>query len=119
MNNNETLHTQILDFYHDAVTDHYADRCMEFYEQKKKRFTWLFGDQDRIKLSISDMEAADFFFSHNQDFKNLYHETNEFLKKMNSPLITRDLKMAIFKNRIQYQKNQFKFTKFYNRYVKT
>lgn len=117
--NNETLHSQILDFYDGAVTDHYATRCIEFYEQKKKRFSWLFGDQDRIKLSISDLDAADFFFSHNQDFKNLYHETNEFLKKTNSPLVSRDLEMAIFKNRIQYQKNQFKFSKFYNRHVKT
>lgn len=117
--NNETLHAQILDFYDGAVDDYYATRCIEFYEEKKKKFSWLFGDKDRIKLSISDLDAADFFFSHNQDFKNLYHETNEFLRKMDSPLSSRDLEMAIFKNRIQYEKNQFKFSKFYNRFVKT
>ncbi len=118
MNSDESLHTQIMNFYDGAVENYYADRCIEFYKEKKRRFSWLFGANDRIKLSISDLEAVEFFFTYNQDFQNLYYETQDFLGKMNSPLSSQEIKMAIFKNRILYEKNQYKFSKFYNRFVK-
>ena len=118
MLNDETLHEQILDFYDGAVENYYADRCIEFYHNKRRKFSWLFGDKDRIKISISNSEAVDFFFAHNSDFQKLYYDTLEFLEKMDSSLSIVDLKLAIFKNRILHEKNQYKFSKFYNRYVK-
>jgi hypothetical protein len=118
MDNNK-LHQEILDFYSGAVEDNYAERCIEFYEQKKKNFAWLFGDNDRIKLSVSDTEAVDFFFTHNPEFRYLYDTTSEFLRKMNLPVSVPELQTAIFKNRISYEKNQYKFSKFYNKVVKT
>ena len=118
MNSDETLHSQILEFYDDAVEGNYATRCIQFFKEKKRKFAWLFGTKDRIKLSISDEEAVEFFFTYNQDFQNLYYQTHEFLRKIDSLLSSQDIKMAIFKNKILYEKNQYKFSKFYNRFVK-
>ncbi len=118
MLSDEILHAKIMEFYDGAVENYYADRCIEFYKKKKRRFSWLFGENDRIKISISDSEAVDFFFAHNSDFQNLYFETLEFLEKMNSSLSIAELKLAIFKNKILFEKNQYKFSKFYNRHVK-
>ncbi|MDP8269439.1 MAG: hypothetical protein P9L97_11995 [Candidatus Tenebribacter davisii] len=117
--NNAKLHQQILDFYNAGVSDNYATRCVEFYHQKRKSFRWLFEGKDRIKLSISDEEAIDFFFTYNQQFQSLFYGISEFFHQMNSQMPSQEIKLAIFKNRIQYDKNEYKFTKFYNRFVKT
>jgi len=119
MNDREILHKQILDFYDGAVDDHYAFRCLEFFEQKKKQFSWLFGDQDRIRFNVSETDAANYFHYHNVNFRSLFDETDKFLKEINSPVAPLDLELAIFKNRIRYKKNDFKFTKFYHRFIKT
>jgi len=118
MLNDDILHDQIIKFYDGAVDDLYAERCIDFYHNKKRSFSWLFGDKDRIKVSISDLEAVDFFYAHNSEFQNLYYDTLEFLEKMDSSLSIADLKLAIFKNRILYKKNEYKFSKFFNRFVK-
>jgi len=118
-NDNAKLHEQILDFYCGGVYENYATRCLEFYHQKRKIFRWLFAGKDRIKLSISDEEAVNFFFSHNQQFQSLFYKTSEFLHQMNSQMPSQEIKLAIFKNKIMHDKNLYKFTKFYNRFVKT
>lgn len=113
------LEKQILDFYSGGVSSYYAERSVNFYQQKKESFSWLFEGDDRIKLTISDEEAVDFFYGNNPDFQTLVNKTVRFLYEQKYPILVDDIKMAIYRNRITYQKNEFKFTKFYNRYIKT
>ncbi|MCF8346831.1 MAG: hypothetical protein K9G38_06435 [Bacteroidales bacterium] len=116
---NAALKKEILEFYSGGVSNYYAERCIDFYHQKKKAFNWLFDGEDRIKLSVSDEEAAMYFFDHNPDFQHLVNKTVEFLYKEDFPLLVEDVKLAIYRNKITFQKNVYKFTKFYNRYVRT
>ena len=61
MLSDETLHEQIIDFYDAGVESYYADRVIEFHKEKKRNFAWLFGDEDRIWITITDDESVDFF----------------------------------------------------------
>ncbi len=49
----------------------------------------------------------------------MYCRTLGYLTEMHSYLSSQDIKLSIYRNRIRYEKNEFKFSKFYNRYVKT
>jgi len=115
-NNEEKLKDKILSFYDYEVDDQYAERVVEFAKNKLKAFNWLFKDSQRIELSISDEEAAEYFYSNNYAFSKLYDLTKKFFQLQNLEIM-QNLKLAIFKNRILYQKNTYKFSKFYRLFL--
>jgi hypothetical protein len=113
----EDLKDEIISFYDGAVNDHFAERLIHYYQQKKEKFRWLFGDKDRIELEISEEEAIKYFFSNNYLFSSLYWRTDAFFRQGEEAISDMDLKRAIYRNRITYKKNTYKFSKFFRRFV--
>jgi len=113
----EKLKEEIVGFYDGAVTEIFAEKLIDYYRQKKEKFRWLFGDNDRIELEISEEEAINYFFSNNYLFSSLYWRVDAFIRQENEIMSDMELKRAIYRNRITYQKNIYKFTKFFHRYI--
>ncbi len=112
------LKDEILSFYNYFVPDRYIERIEEFARQKKEKFHWLFKGKQRIEVSITDEQAAEYFVSNDSEFKLLLNKTTEYMRMHSPGDVQQKLDMAIFKNRITFKKNNYKFSKFYRRFIK-
>jgi hypothetical protein len=110
---------EILTFYDHNVSKCYAERVLQFGREKAKHFAWLFQDKKRLTLSVSEEEAASYFYETDNDFKHLFTKTIGFVKNSdtNGAEKQQNFKLAIFRNRITFQNNTYKFTKFCNRFL--
>lgn len=114
------LTTAIESFYrkHDIeVSSHFLSRVSQFRQQKKRLFSWLFGDRDRIVLRVPFTDITQYHTDHNTRFNELLRATQDFLFDTDESYLLDDLKTAILRNRIQFRKNSYRFSKFYRRYV--
>ena len=110
------LKDEILSFYDYNVSENYAEKVLKYAEEKRTVFNWLFQGKQRINLKLSDEEAAHYFQDHDVLFSQLHTKTIEFLKKENDTS-NQNISLAIFRNRIQYKKNVYKYSKFYRKNI--
>jgi hypothetical protein len=112
---------EIRALYKYEVGSYYAERILDFAADKQQCFQWLFGERNRIEISLPDEEAVAFFYETDLEFRQLFTQTVEFIKKSDAVEEEKqqNIKLAIFRNQIHYQKNRYKFSKFYKRFLIT
>lgn len=99
-----------------GITTKFLETFFLAFFAKHNQFKWIFGNEITKYLSLSKEAAIKHQYSKNATFKSLAINTHTYFKNLNDRKHTlKSIKESIFDNKILFENNSMRFSKFYTK----